>query len=70
MKKIKINGTELDMEELRSRHELMAYFNENGPTHSALMDFCEEYRGKYGNELCWRYPISGPAEGGHFEPSL
>lgn len=58
MKKIKINGTELDMEELRSRQELMAYFNENGPTHSALMDFCEEYREKYGNELCWSYPIS------------
>ena len=41
MKMIKINGTELDMEDLRSRQELMAYFNENGPTHSALMDFCE-----------------------------
>lgn len=58
MKTIKINGTELDMEKLRSRQELVAYFNENGPTHSALMDFCEEYREKYGNELCWRYPIS------------
>ena len=58
MKTIKINGAELDMEELRSRQELMAYFNENGPTHSALMDFCEEYREKYGNELCWSYPIS------------
>ena len=58
MKRIKINNAELDMEELKSRQELMAYFNENGPTHSALMDFCEEYRGKYGNELCWSYPIS------------
>ena len=58
MKKIKINSTELDIEELRSRQDLMTYFNENGPTHSALMDFCEEYREKYGNELCWSYPIS------------
>ena len=44
MKRIKINGAELDMEKLKSRQELMAYFNENAPTHSALMDFCEEYR--------------------------
>ncbi len=58
MKRIKINGAELDMEKLKSRQELMAYFNENSPTHSALMDFCEEYREKYGNELCWSYPIS------------
>lgn len=58
MKKIKIGGMELKMEELRGRQELLDYFNEHGPTHSALMDFCEEYREKYGNELCWPYPIS------------
>lgn len=58
MKKINICGIELDLEELKSRKELMEYFNENGPTHSALMDFCEEYGDKYGNELCWSYPIS------------
>lgn len=62
MKKIKIGGLEVDLEELRSRQELLDYFQENGPTHSALMDFCEEYREKYGNELCWPYPIS---EGKH-----
>lgn len=58
MKNIKIGDLTLDLEELRSRQELLDYFNENGPTHSALMDFCEEYREKYGNELCWPYPIS------------
>ncbi len=58
MKKIKIGDLTLNVEELRSRQELLDYFNENGPTHSALMDFCEEYREKYGNELCWPYPIS------------
>lgn len=58
MKKIKIGGMELKMEELRGRQELLDYFNEHGPTHSALMDFCEEYQEKYGNELCWPYPIS------------
>ena len=58
MKKLKIGNLALDLEELRSRRELLDYLGENGPTHSALMDFCEEYRDKYGNELCWPYPIS------------
>lgn len=58
MKNIKIGDLTLNLEELRSRQELLDYFNENGPTHSSLMDFCEEYREKYGNELCWPYPIS------------
>lgn len=58
MKEITISGIKLNMEDLKSRRELMAYLNENGLTHSALMDFCEEYREKYGNELCWCYPIS------------
>lgn len=58
MKKLKIGDLALNLEELRSRQELLDYLGENGPTHSALMDFCEEYRDKYGNELCWTYPIS------------
>ncbi len=58
MKNIQIGDLTLNLEELRSRQELLDYFNEHGPTHSALMDFCEEYREKYGNELCWPYPIS------------
>lgn len=58
MKEIKIGNMKLNMEELKSRQELLDYFQENGPTHTALMDFCEEYREKYGNELCWAYPIS------------
>lgn len=58
MKKLKIGDLTLNLEELKSRQELLDYFNGNGPTHSALMDFCEEYREKYGNELCWPYPIS------------
>lgn len=58
MKNINIGDLTLNLEELRSRQELLDYFGENGPTHSALMDFCEEYREKYGNELCWPYPIS------------
>lgn len=58
MKNIKIGDLTLNLEEVRSRQELLDYFIENGPTHSSLMDFCEEYREKYGNELCWPYPIS------------
>lgn len=58
MKKIKICGIKLNMEELKSLQELMDYFNENGPTHSTLMDFCADYRERYHNELYWNYPIS------------
>lgn len=58
MKNIKIGDLTLNLEDLRSRQELLDYFSENGPTHSALMNFCEEYQEKYGNELCWPYPIS------------
>lgn len=58
MKKIKIGELTLNLEELRGCQELMDYFKENGATHTALMDFCEGYREKYNNELCWPYPIS------------
>lgn len=58
MKNIKIGNLKVNLEELKSRGELLEYFQENGPTHAALMDFCEDYRDKYGNELCWAYPIS------------
>lgn len=53
-----LNNLNIDLNSLKSRQELISYFNENGPTHSALMDFCEDYRNKYHNELCWPYPIS------------
>lgn len=46
------------LDDLKSKAEVLAYFYENGPTHSALMDFCEDYRDRYHNELCWNYPIS------------
>lgn len=46
------------LDDLKSKDEVLAYFYENGPTHSALMDFCEDYRERYHNELCWNYPIS------------
>ena len=58
MKEIKIGNMKLNMEDLRSRQELLDYFQKNGPTHTALMDFCEAYRDRYNNELCWPYPIS------------
>ena len=55
---IKIGKTQLDLDTLKSQQELMEYFKENGATHTALMDFCEEYRERYHDELCWPYPIS------------
>lgn len=55
---VEINGRMLHLSGLKSQTELMEYLLKNGATHSNLMDFCEEYREQYQNELCWPYPIS------------
>lgn len=48
----------IDLSELKSKQDVVEYLFDNGPTHTTLMDMCEEYRQKYQNELCWKYPIS------------
>ena len=40
---IKIDDLCIDLSTLKSKEELIAQFEENGATHSCLMDFCEEY---------------------------
>ena len=55
---IDIDGRQLSLGELKNQFELISYLQEHGATHSNLMDFCEEYRDRYQNELCWPYPIS------------
>lgn len=55
---IAVGPYDIYLDNLRSKSELIAYLHENGPTHSALMDFCADYRERYHNELCWNYPIS------------
>lgn len=55
---LELGNLSLNFEELKSKQELISYLMEHGPNHSSLMDFCEEYRDRYGNELCWSYPIS------------
>lgn len=55
---IKIDNLCIDLSKLKSKKELIAQFEENGATHSSLMDFCEEYMEQYHNELCWHYPIT------------
>lgn len=46
------------LDDLKSKDEALTYLHENSSTHAALMDFCEDYRDRYHNELCWHYPIS------------
>ena len=58
LRPIEVDGISVPREILKSKVELVNYLKENGPTHSVLMDFCEEYRNRYQNELCWHYPIS------------
>ena len=55
---IELDGRRILLAKLKSEAELMEFLQENGASHSSLMDFCEKYRGDYQNELCWNYPIS------------
>lgn len=53
-----LNGNSINLDSLKSKEELLCFLEENGANHTALMDFCEEYREQYRDELCWAYPIS------------
>lgn len=53
-----IGDIRIPLDRLKSKNELMNWLVEYGATHTELMDFCEEYRNEYHNELCWNYPIS------------
>lgn len=64
--KLRLPGAEVSLSELKSRRELLGYLFENRPTHKNLMDFCEPYRERYGNDLCWPYPISDGLHAGTF----
>lgn len=55
---IRIAEKYIRLSELKSKQEVIEYLFDNGPTHATLMNMCEEYRQKYQNELCWKYPIS------------
>lgn len=55
---VTIEGCRIRVDLLKSKDDLIAFFAENGATHASLMDFCDEYRTQYHNELCWAYPIS------------
>ena len=66
---LQLPGVWVDLEELKSQKKLLDYLEKHGPTHSSLMDFCEEYREKYHNDLCWPFPISdGKHMGAFFVP--
>ena len=38
----------------------------HGASHTSLMDFCAAYLERFGNELCWPYPISDGKHQGTF----
>lgn len=56
--KIQIGKHEISLASLKSKDELVSHLIENGANHEQLIDFCEDYREKYHNELCWPFPIS------------
>ena len=57
---LRLPGVWVNLKDLKSRRELLDYLVKHGPTHSSLMDFCEEYREKYHNDLCWPYVYFAP----------
>lgn len=63
---LRLPGVWVNWKDLKSQRELLDYLVKHGPTHSSLMDFCEEYREKYHNDLCWPYPISDGKHMGTF----
>lgn len=63
---IKIDSQRFPLGELKSRQEVLDYLRDNGASHTALMDICEEYREKYQNELCWHYPTTDELHLGTF----
>jgi len=54
---VTIGGAEVNFDELKSEDELLNFLIENDCTHTDLMEFCEDYKKRYGNDLCWLYPI-------------
>lgn len=63
---LQLGDKRINFSELKSREDLLSYLQENGATHASLMDFCEPYLERFGNELCWPYPISDGKHSGTF----
>lgn len=63
---IKIGSQRFPLGELKNRQEVLEHLRENGASHRALMDICEEYLEKYQNELCWYYPTTDELHLGTF----
>lgn len=52
-----IDGVRVNLNDLKSRQELIDHLSENAPVYGSLTDFCSEYVKKYKNELYWQFPI-------------
>ncbi len=56
----------LNTDALMSVEDVLAYLKQNGSTDCTLSDIRLRYYAAYGNELCWRYPISDGIHAGAF----
>lgn len=52
-----IDVVRVNLNDLKSRQELIDHLSENAPVYGSLTDFCSEYVKKYKNELYWQFPI-------------
>lgn len=57
---------QINQEKLMSMKDVLAMLKENGSTDRALSYIRERYMKDFGNELCWRYPISDGMHMGTF----
>lgn len=54
---VDVGGTKVCFADLKSKHELFNFFEEGACDHATLMEFCEDYKKRYNNDLCWPYPL-------------
>ena len=54
---MKFNGKEIDPAQLYTQQEVLDILEEGGGTDRALVEIRDNYEGKFGDDLVWRYPI-------------
>jgi len=62
----KLNGKDVDTENLYSKDYILEYLQENGEDDSTLAHIREAYSDSFGNEMMWHYPISDGFNAGAF----
>lgn len=57
-KTVELAGLSIHVADLAKAEEVMALFQENDPNFTSLEPVRAQYDARFGNELCWSFPIS------------